>query len=392
VLHLATVGAWLFLVGTLVLRAPAPNMPKLAAFWALAIAFLTCSRACTRAICRRRPAYVQNAVVVGAGEVGQLVARKLLQHPEYGIKLVGLVDGEPRERRTDLGGVGLLGPPERLPELVPRLGIDRVIVAFTREPHERTVELVRTLRSLDVQVDIVPRLFDVVGPHVQVHAVEGLALVGLPTAKHFPFAREIKRGLDLVGAAAGLLLTAPLFAFAAWRIKRDSPGPVFFRQARLGQGMREFTTFKFRTMKCGTDDAEHREFIRATMTAKAAPAGNGLYKLERESAITPSGRWLRKTSLDELPQLLNVLRGEMSLVGPRPCLEYETEHFAPHHFERFLVPAGLTGLWQVTARAHSTFGEALDMDVHYARNWTLALDFWLVLRTPLEILRRTGTA
>jgi lipopolysaccharide/colanic/teichoic acid biosynthesis glycosyltransferase len=119
---------------------------------------------------------------------------------------------------------------------------------------------------------------------------------------------------------------------------------------------------------------------------------NGLYKLDRSDAITGFGGWLRKTSLDELPQLINVLRGEMSLVGPRPCLSYETAHFAPHHFERFIVPQGITGLWQVTARAHASFGEALDMDVSYARNWSLGLDLWLIVRTPLEVLRRTGTA
>jgi undecaprenyl-phosphate galactose phosphotransferase len=129
------------------------------------------------------------------------------------------------------------------------------------------------------------------------------------------------------------------------------------------------------------------------MDAKAAPAGNGIYKLDRSDAVTRSGRWLRKTSLDELPQLINVLRGEMSLVGPRPCLEYELEHFEPHHFEHFKVPAGITGLWQVTARAHSTFGEALELDVSYARNWSLALDLVLILRTPFQLLRqRNATA
>jgi lipopolysaccharide/colanic/teichoic acid biosynthesis glycosyltransferase len=128
------------------------------------------------------------------------------------------------------------------------------------------------------------------------------------------------------------------------------------------------------------------------MSASASVGANGLYKLDRADAVTPFGRWLRKTSLDELPQLVNVLKGDMSLVGPRPCLEYETEHFAPHHFERFLVPAGITGLWQVTARAHSTFGEALDMDVAYARGWSLGLDIRLLLRTPFEVLRSGETA
>jgi lipopolysaccharide/colanic/teichoic acid biosynthesis glycosyltransferase len=258
---------------------------------------------------------------------------------------------------------------------------------------DETLSIVGELKHLNVQVDIVPRLFEVVGPNVNLHTLEGVPLVGLPSAKLFPFSRTIKRIVDVFCAVVGLVLTAPLFAFAAWRIKRDSPGPVFFRQERLGFQMKPFTALKFRTMVVDTDDSVHREFIKQTMSAEATVNDNGLYKLDRGSAITKSGHWLRKTSLDELPQLINVLRGEMSIVGPRPCIEYETEFFQPHHFERFLVPAGITGLWQVTARAHSTFGEALDMDVTYARNWSLGLDLWLILKTPFQVLRqKRGTA
>jgi lipopolysaccharide/colanic/teichoic acid biosynthesis glycosyltransferase len=145
-------------------------------------------------------------------------------------------------------------------------------------------------------------------------------------------------------------------------------------------------------MKVDTDQSEHLAYIKQTMSASAVPRDNGLYKLDRSRAITRVGRWLRRTSLDELPQLINVLRGDMSLVGPRPCLAAETELFEPHHFERFLVPAGLTGLWQVTARAKATFGEALEMDVSYARGWSLLLDLRLLLRTPVQLLRPGGTA
>jgi lipopolysaccharide/colanic/teichoic acid biosynthesis glycosyltransferase len=166
---------------------------------------------------------------------------------------------------------------------------------------------------------------------------------------------------------------------------------VFFRQVRLGLYQREFTALKFRTMRVDADVDEHREYIRRTMDPRTAPSVNGMYKAGGD-AITKSGRWLRTTSLDELPQLINVLKGEMSLVGPRPCIKYETEHFLPHHFDRFNVPAGITGLWQVTARAHATFREALDMDVAYARGWSLGLDLRLLCRTPIEAFARRATA
>ena len=155
----------------------------------------------------------------------------------------------------------------------------------------------------------------------------------------------------------------------------------------LGMDMREFTALKFRTMTVDVDESAHRDYIRQTMSASANVGDNGVYKLAR-SEVTRVGRWLRETSLDELPQLVNVLRGDMSLVGPRPCIPYETEHFRSYHFERFLVPQGLTGLWQVTARSRATFGEALDMDVAYARGWSLGLDLRLLCCTPSEILRR----
>jgi exopolysaccharide biosynthesis polyprenyl glycosylphosphotransferase len=368
-----------------------PNAARMIFFWVLAIALVVGFRAIARAACRRSVSYVQNTVILGAGDVGQLIARKLLQHPEYGINLVGMMDDSPKERRGELENVPLLGPPSSLPGIIRTFDVERVIIAFSNDSHGDTLKLVHSLREFDVQLDLVPRLFELVGPRVGVHTVEGLPLVGLPPARIRRSSRMLKRAIDIAGAGLGLLATAPLFAYIALRVKRDSEGPVFFRQERLGIDMEPFTALKFRTMHVGTDQSVHREYIKATMSSDAAPESNGIYKLDRGDAITPFGRWLRKTSLDELPQLINVLRGDMSLVGPRPCLEYETEGFSPQHFERFLVPAGLTGLWQVTARAHSTFGEALDMDVAYVRGWSLALDLRLLFRTPSQILGKRET-
>jgi exopolysaccharide biosynthesis polyprenyl glycosylphosphotransferase len=392
VVHLVTVGAWLFFIGCWITEISYPRPGKLIAFWLIATLLITACRAVARTLCQRSRAYVQNTVIVGGGDVGQLVARKLQQHQEYGIRLVGLVDSDPKKRRADLPDLQLLGDLRRLPEIVSDLDIERVVIAFSNESDAQTAEVVRKLQGLNVQVDIIPRLYELVGPRVDLHTVEGFPLVGLPSARWNPGAMKVKRVMDVLGAGLGLVVLSPLFAYIAWKVHRSSPGPIFFRQTRLGLNMREFVAFKFRTMYVDTDEDEHRTYIEQTMTASAASGTNGIYKLERNNSITPFGSWLRKTSLDELPQLVNVLRGEMSLVGPRPCIPYETRFFRPHHFERFLLPQGLTGLWQVTARAHSSFGEALDMDVAYVRGWTLGLDLRLLFRTPLELMREGATA
>ena len=391
VFHLVTVGVWVFYATSWLVGLSRPDQAKLATFWFLALLSIVTARSAARSLARRQSAYIQNALIVGAGEVGQLIGRKLLQHPEYRINLVGFVDDDPRTKRLDLGDLPVFGSPEDIGEIVRREGVDRVIVAFSRDGHEEMLDLVRSIRKHDVHVDLVPRLFEAVGANVAIHTLEGLPLVGLPASRISRSSRFLKRSLDAIGSATLLALCAPMMLAIAVLIRKDSPGPVFFRQTRIGMDLREFTLLKFRTMYEGTDEAPHREYIRQIMKSDALPGSNNLYKLDRHESITRVGRWLRKTSLDELPQLINVLRGEMSLVGPRPLIPYELELFSPHQYERFLVPAGLTGLWQVEARAHSTFGEALDLDVAYARGWSLGLDLRLLLRTPLLMFRKRET-
>lgn len=385
VFHLVTAGAWLIVLAQWATLLNGLTLERILVFWAAALVLVLLARSVARVYCRRSPTYVQNTVILGTGKVGRLVARKIAHHPEYGLNLLGFVEPD-RSARPDSGQDGLLGGPDDLEQIVSRRNVQRAIIAFSPGGGRETLTLTRKLRDLGVQIDIVPRLFELVGPRVGVHSVEGLPLVGLPPSRLSRSSTMIKRTVDVVLAATALVVVAPLMAFIALRIKLGSPGPVLFRQTRLGQGMRQFTFLKFRTMYVGTDDEEHRRYIRASMEQDVSAEGNGLFKLERESAITPFGAWLRRTSLDELPQLINVLRGDMSLVGPRPCIPYETENFEPYHFDRFLVPAGLTGLWQVTARAHSTFVEALDMDVAYAHGWSLGLDLRLLLLTPVRVL------
>jgi exopolysaccharide biosynthesis polyprenyl glycosylphosphotransferase len=348
--------------------------------------FASAGRVAGRAFARR-DGYPQRAVIVGAGDVGQLVARKLLRHPEYGVKLIGFVDAPPKQWRADVAGVPVLGAIEELASIVNRLSVERVIVAFSTLNDQETLTRLRPLVSLNVRVDVVTRMFEMVGPGARLHNVEGIPLVSIRSRRRSALALLAKRAIDLVGASVALALAAPVFVWAWWRIPRDSRGPVLYRQTRLGANMQEFTMLKFRTMTADATQTPHRAYIERAMNGNHTVGPGDLYKLDRGDSITKSGRWLRKTSLDELPQLINVLQGKMSLVGPRPCLAYETEHFAEHHFERFLVRPGITGLWQVTARAHAGFPEALEMDVAYVRDWSLGLDLRLLLRTPVEVLR-----
>jgi exopolysaccharide biosynthesis polyprenyl glycosylphosphotransferase len=391
VLLLGTVGIFVLTRILLFTRLTDLDLTKLTVFWAFLITCIPVARIGARIVARKQSAYIQNTIIVGADEVGQLVARKLLLHQEYGIKLLGFVNDRHEELRSDLGDLRILGDLDDLPEIVRHSHVERVVFAFPEGSHKRLVRQIRALRDSGVQVDIVPRLYETIGPKHDVHAVEGIPLVGLAPVRIPRSSRMIKRSFDVAGAAVGLVLAAPFFTAVALLIKIDSRGPVFFRQTRLGKDMREFTLLKFRTMRVGVDESKHRDYIAQTMNASATLGGNGCYKLERTEEITSAGRWLRRTSLDELPQLWNVLRGEMSLVGPRPCLAYELEFFALYQFDRFLVPAGLTGLWQVSARANSTFGEALDLDVLYAKSWSLGLDLSLLARTPIQLLRTGRT-
>jgi lipopolysaccharide/colanic/teichoic acid biosynthesis glycosyltransferase len=195
----------------------------------------------------------------------------------------------------------------------------------------------------------------------------------------------VKRGLDAAVAALLLVVLAPLMAIISLLVRATSPGPVIFRQVRCGRDGRQFTVYKFRTMWADADPVPHVEFIeQLALDALRAPS---LKKLTRDRRVTPVGRILRRTSLDELPQLVNVLEGSMSLIGPRPVPLYELQYYREHHYERFRVRPGITGLWQVSGRSGLGFYEMLELDMDYVRRCGPALDAGIALRTPVALLR-----
>jgi lipopolysaccharide/colanic/teichoic acid biosynthesis glycosyltransferase len=208
-------------------------------------------------------------------------------------------------------------------------------------------------------------------------------------ARHAGVRDSLKRWLDVLVAGSALVILSPFLLALGVAIRLTSRGPAVFRQERLGQGGRVFTMLKFRTMYSDADDAVHRAYVTQLLTDEVPVAGgvNGLFKLEADPRITPIGRWLRRTSLDELPQLINVVRGEMSLVGPRPALAWEAELYSETDRQRFEVLPGITGLWQVSGRSRLSMREALVLDVEYVRHRSMSFDLLILARTIPTILR-----
>jgi exopolysaccharide biosynthesis polyprenyl glycosylphosphotransferase len=378
-LRAATIGVWLFALAAWISPAGVSNFGQLAAFWVLAAVLLPTVRAVVRWEFRRDRDFPQNTVIVGAGSVGQLLGRKFLQHPEYRVNLLGFLDAAPRERRDDLADLTILGRPEDLPDLVDRLAVERVVVAFSNDSHEETMDLIRLLKDQPVRIDLVPRLFDVIPPRLTRHTVEGIPLLTLPPLRLSATARFLKRSLDVALSGIGLLLLTPVFATAAALIKLDSRGPVFFRQLRMGEGDRPFRMLKFRTMVV---DADERKTEVAHLNRHALPGGDPrMFKVASDPRMTRVGAFLRRYSLDELPQLANVLKGEMSLIGPRPLILEEDQFVESWARKRLLLKPGMTGLWQVLGRSAIPFEEMVKLDYLYVTTWSLANDCRLLMQT-----------
>jgi exopolysaccharide biosynthesis polyprenyl glycosylphosphotransferase len=357
-------------------------------FWVMASVAVPTLRGAARIPLRRDPALRHRTVIVGAGTVGQLLGKKLLQHPEYGIEMLGFVDSLPRERREDLQHLVLLGGPSDLPALVSSLGVDRVIFAFSNDSHEGLADAIRLLKDYDVQVDIVPRLFDVIPLGVAGNTIEGIPLISLPRLRLSRLSLFAKRSFDLVTTGILLLLLAPLLGLIALLIKLDSRGPVFFRQIRMGTNDSTFVIFKYRTMISDADDLKQQVLH---LNRHAGPGGDPrMFKVAGDPRVTRIGYLLRALSLDELPQLLNVIKGDMSLIGPRPLILDEDRHVQAWGRRRLALKPGMTGLWQVSGRSAIPFEEMVKLDYLYVTNWSLAEDCRILLHTLPLVFRRSG--
>jgi exopolysaccharide biosynthesis polyprenyl glycosylphosphotransferase len=381
VFQLMTITVWLLRSAAYVVHLGRPDFAKLFLFWILATTFVSVARAGGRSFCRRRVEYVQNTIIVGAGDVGRGLAERILRHPEYGLNLVGFVDAAENAESQLHARVPVLGDVDSLPELVSLLDVERVIVGS--EGHAETLSFIRALNDAGVQVDIVPRFFEVISSDIDIHMVEGMPVIGVPAFGLSRSSAFLKRWVDIVGATVGLAICAPLLVAVAVAIKLDSPGPVFFRQERMGARDKPFRMLKFRSMVFDADDQK-----AGLAHLNKHRNGNGqMFKIENDPRLTRVGRVLRRVSIDELPQFLNVLRGEMSLVGPRPLILEEHAHVRDWETRRLGLRPGMTGLWQVLGRDDIPFSEMVRLDYVYVTSWTLGGDIRLLLRT-LPIVAR----
>ncbi len=326
---------------------------------------------------------VNRVLLIGAGDVGRMVMRTVAARPDYGYQLVGFMDDNPAKSQNDIGPYRALGTVDNLGDALDSQDIDTVIICLPWQSHRMIQRLLRSCEQRNVRALVVPDLFQVTMNQVYVDDFNGIPLIGTRGLSIQGWNLIIKRASDLVIGGIGTLLGAPFIAFIALAIKLDSPGPVLFRQTRVGRNGEEFTCYKFRSMVDGADQMQVELLNENEATGP-------LFKVRNDPRRTRVGRWLRRYSLDEIPQLINVLKGEMSLVGPRPNLPEEVEQYVDWHTKRLTVVPGITGLWQVSGRSDLTFDEMVLLDLYYVENWNVTLDVSILIRSVPAIIRGRG--
>jgi exopolysaccharide biosynthesis polyprenyl glycosylphosphotransferase len=321
----------------------------------------------------------RRTLIVGGGHEAELIRRKIESHPEYGLEIVGFLDSR------DIDGTGpVLGDPRDIAKLVEELEIDRVLLASSIADNERMLDLLRTVRRPDVQVSIIPRYFEIFTSNAILDDVEGMPLVTLPPMRLGKSSRLLKRCFDIAVSGVVLFLFAPVLAAIAIAVKLDSNGPVIYRQPRRGRNNTTFSIAKFRTMFVG---AEQRRDEVLHLNEVDGP----LFKVKKgDPRVTRIGGFLRRYSLDELPQLWNVFRGEMSLIGPRPFVVYEADQITGWAKRRLDMTPGITGLWQVLGRNDIPYDEMVKLDYLYVTNWSLWWDLKILCQTVPVVLGKRG--
>ena len=351
--------------------------------WLLLMIMLPLARAAVRVGLSFNNPFRTSTLVVGAGEVGRSLIGRLKRHHEYGLRVVGFLDTKELDGNEG-NPLKLLGRPSELRSIVKRYGISRVIIAFSRTPHPLLLGVIHECQEMKVDVSIIPRLFEVLSHRVEIEDVEGLSILSLPRyTRHGRIARGSKRLMDLTGASVVTVVLSPILLVISILIKLDSKGSVFYKQERMGKNHQSFMMYKFRSMHIDADSQREELSLHNETTGP-------IFKIKRDPRITRVGRIIRRLSIDELPQLINVFRGEMSLVGPRPLPVMEARKCLGTADMRHLVQPGITGLWQILGRSDIPYEEMVQLDYLYVTNWTPRWDFKIMVRTLIAIVRKRG--
>ncbi|MBC7222974.1 MAG: sugar transferase, partial [Anaerolineae bacterium] len=326
----------------------------------------------------------ERVLIIGAGKVGQEVAERVRKRGWAGLELVGFLDDDPAKQGKTFQGAPVLGTLSDALRVVREEGVHQVVVALPLRAHQQLARLVLELGECPVQVRVVPDFFDLAFFRATIEDFDGMPLIGLRDPAIDGFNRLVKRAFDLVLSTILLIFALPVMAVIAIAIKLDSPGgPVIFKQQRVGENGELFWMYKFRSMVPDAEQRQH-EVLRYTEDGKV------IHKVPDDPRVTRVGRFIRRTSLDELPQLFNVLKGEMSLVGPRPELPWLVERYEAWQRKRFAVPPGITGWWQVSGRSERMMHLHTEDDLYYIQHYSPLLDLQILWKTIGVVLKRSG--
>ncbi len=321
-------------------------------------------------------------LVIGSGRLGKMMMQHIAATPRLGYQIVGFIDDE-QAPVTRFGRFLALGTINDLERIIRVHQIDEVLIALPAHQHQEIIRSVRLCERAGTQFKLIPDLYELSLSRIDMDTIEGIPLIGIKSSGIGPWQHTLKRGIDLLVGGFVLIVGSPLWLLTALAIKLESRGPVFFKQERLGYRGRPFTLYKFRSMR---DHAERYIQQLRPLNEASGP----MFKLKADPRRTRVGKFLRKTSIDEVPQLLNVLKGDMSLVGPRPPLASEVDRYEEWEKGRLEVRPGITGLWQVRGRSELDFDEMVLMDLYYIENWSLSLDLQILLQTIPAVLFSRG--
>lgn len=335
--------------------------------------------------------FSRNVIIVGDGKAGRLLATKLMYENPIGINVLGFVDNDLRMDEFVVGGKKVLGNLEDLKTLTVNLDVDELVIAIDSQSNEEILSVIDYCKNLGVRVRVTSDLFEVVTRKIRTERYIDIPVINVDPKYNDRFTLTLKRIFDIFLSVFALILLSPLMILISILIKLSSPGAILFKQKRIGQFGKEFDFYKFRSMKPMKENQEdeQRKKMMIDFMKKGMNTGGDL-KVVNEDRVTWIGKIIRKTSLDELPQLINVLRGEMSLVGPRPCLPYEFAEYDEWQKRRVDVIPGCTGVWQVLGRSSVSFNDSVVLDLYYINNMSPWLDLQLIFQTIPVMLFSKG--